>query len=82
MITERLLDGFFAVAEFFLDKLPIMEWTVDTSGWAYAGDILRMLAYLLPWNTISNIVAFIIALTVFRISIAILRTIWGFIPFV
>lgn len=82
MITEFLLSGLFGVAGFFLDKLPTIEWTVETSAWSYASDILSMITYLLPWNTVRNIIAFIIALTFMRITISFIRTLWGFIPFV
>lgn len=81
MITELLLNGVFAVANFFLDKVPVIEWTVDTSAYSYISDVLSMIAYLLPMNTIRQIVAMILAISFFRIFIALWRAVLGLIPF-
>ena len=81
MITELLLNGLFGVADILLGLLPEMEWNINTSAFEYAKDIADMIAYLLPMGYIKHAISFIIALTVFRISIAVIRTLKGFIPF-
>ena len=82
MITELILTGFFGVADFVIGCLPEMEWTINTSAWAYAGDILSMICYLLPMAHIQGIVAFIISLGVFRITVSVIRFVLGLLPFV
>ena len=82
MITELILSGLFGIADILLGFMPAMEWTVDTSAWQFAGDILSMICYLLPIGHIRAAIAFIIALGVFRISIAFIRFVLGLIPFV
>lgn len=82
MITELILSGFFGLADMFFGLLPSIEWTIDTSAWEYGKDILSMIAYLLPMGHIRAVIAAIIALSVFRLSISVLRSILGFIPFI
>lgn len=81
MITEAILSGFFGVADFLLGLVPEMEWTINTSAWQYAHDILSMICYLLPMGYIQSAIAFIIALGIFRISVAAIRALAGALPF-
>lgn len=82
MITEAILSGLFGVADLLLGLLPEIEWSIDTGAWEYARDILSMICWLLPWETVCNVVSFVIALGVFRITVSFVRLIAGFIPFV
>lgn len=81
MITELILSGLFGVADGLLNLLPGFEWTVNTAPWEYMKSFVSMIAYLLPWNDISQIAVLIIGLSLFRIAIAVIRSILGFIPF-
>jgi len=80
MITELILSGLFGVADGLLGMLPVIEWTVDTTVWQYAGDILSMVCYLLPMEYIKSAIAFIIALGVFRITVSFIRFMLSFVP--
>lgn len=80
MITELILSGFFGVADLALGFLPEIEWTVNTSAWQYAGDVLSMICYLLPLGHITAAISFIISLGLFRIAVAFIKFILGFIP--
>lgn len=82
MITEFFLDCFFGLADGFFSLLPDITWSVDTSAWEYARDIVDMVCYLLPISTIQQIVSMIIALLFFRVVIAFIRTVLGLIPYV
>lgn len=84
MIIEKILDFFFAIAERLLSILEPyqIDWNINTSAWQYVQDILNMIGYLLPVNTITAIIGLIVSITMFRIAVAVIRTIWGFIPFV
>lgn len=81
MITEFLLSGLFGVADILLGFMPEIEWTVNTSAWHYAGDVISMICYLLPMGHISAAVAFIITLGMFRIGVAFILFLLRFIPF-
>ena len=82
MIFEAILDFFFGIASLFLGWLPDIHWNVDTSAWQYAKDILDMIAYFLPIRTITAIIALVVDICIFRIIVALVRTIKGLIPFI
>jgi len=82
VITEKLLDFFFAIASGLLSLLPSTTWDVNTSAWQYFKDILNGICYFLPLGTVTAIITLIISLTVFRIFVSFVKTIWGYIPFV
>ena len=80
MITELILSVLFGAADILLGLLPEMEWTVNTSAWSYVGDILSMIAYLLPMGHIVAVVSVLISISGFRLLIAFIKLIKGFIP--
>ena len=80
MITEAILSMFFGLADLLLGLLPPIEWTIETNALQYIGDILSMIAYLLPMSTIKTVIALIVAISTFRVAVAVIRMIKGFIP--
>ena len=82
MITELILNGFFGIADFFLGLMPAIEWTVETSAWQYVSDILSMVCWLLPMGHIRLIIAAIIAVGFFRLTISAIRALAGLLPFI
>ena len=43
---------------------------------------LQVVAYVIPWLNILPIILFIIALFIFRILLALIKTVWKFIPII
>lgn len=82
MITEFLLNIVFGISKGFFALAPDISWNVDTSAFAYVRDILLVVGYLLPMETVIAILDLIIALTILRCAIALGKTIWDFLPFV
>lgn len=82
MIPELMLNIVFQIVEWLLSALPEITVdfaAVDTS--VFMG-IVRCVLYMLPLGTINTIVGTIIAITGFRIFIAIVKTIWDMLPIV
>ena len=82
MIVEFFIDIGFGFLDRVFSLLPKIEWTVNTSAWTYAKDILDMICYLLPINTITAIGVLIIDIALLRVAISFIRTVLGLIPFV
>lgn len=82
MITEKLLDLLFGAADILFNLLPDFSFSVPLGVWGAASDYLNMVGYLLPIDTINAIIGSIVGIATFRISIAGIRAIWKFIPFV
>lgn len=81
MITELLLTGLFGIADILLGLMPKLEWTINTSAWSAAGDVLSMVCWLLPFQHIIAVISCIIALSLFRIGVAFIKFLLGLIPF-
>ena len=82
MIFEFLLDIIFRLVSGALELLPDISWSVDTSAFQFLLSFLRCAAYLLPWDTVRAIVGLIVALSCFRIVIAVVKAVWDLLPFV
>lgn len=81
MIAEFFIDIGFKIVEGFLKMLPDFEFSLDSSMWTAAQDILDGVCYFLPLDTVRNILTIIISLAMIRIAISFIRTILSFIPF-
>lgn len=82
MVSEFFLNIIFQIVEWLLSGLPIVNadfTVVDTS--IFMGCV-RCVLYLLPLGTINTIIGIIIAVSGFRIFIAIVKTIWDVLPLV
>lgn len=82
MISEFFLNIIFSFVSGMLNLLPEFTWSVESSAFEYLISFIRMIGYLLPWGTVSAIVSLVVALFVFRIIIAIIKTVWDLLPLV
>lgn len=81
MITEGLLNVFFALLSGMFSLLPDLSWDVDSGVFSVFLEVIRFAGYLLPMKTIVVILGLIISFTMFRIIISLIKTIWGLLPF-
>ena len=82
MVTQMALDIVFNIASGVFALAPDISWSVDTSAFTYVRDILSVVGYLLPVNTIVAIVMLIISLTMYKVAVATIRLIWDLLPLV
>ncbi len=82
MIGAFLLDIIFNIVSGFLSLLPAVDISVDSSAFEYFLGICRVAVYMLPTRTVSAILSLIVSLTIFRIVIAFIKTIWDLLPVV
>jgi len=82
MISEFMLNILFSILNGLLSVLPDISWTVDVDKFAPFFQIIAVAGYLLPMGTIVTIVGLVMAITVFRIIISIVKTIWDLLPIV
>ena len=81
MIGEFFLNIIFGIVSGFFDLMPEIVWDVNTSAFQYFMDILKFAGYMFPWGTVVAIVTVIFSLSIFRIVIAAIKSIWGILPF-
>ena len=66
MISEFILNIVFGIVNGLLVLVPDISLSVDTSWMAAFVSVLKMVFYLLPMHTVTQIITLIIALTIFR----------------
>lgn len=82
MIFESVFDLFFKLLEGFFSMLPDVSWSVDTTAFQSFIGIIKVAMYLFPMQTVVTIISIVVWLTIFRILISIVKTIWDLLPFV
>lgn len=82
MISEFLISIVWAIIQPFIDLLPDLEIAVELSSLAVFLDIVNAVCYMLPMGDIILMVEIVVSLTVLRIVIAFIKTIWELLPFV
>lgn len=82
MIGEFLFNIIFAIVRGMLNLLPDISWDVDFGALSYFVDIVRVVSYLLPMQTVTIIVSLIFSIICFRIVISLIKTIWELLPIV
>lgn len=82
MVTDKLLDVIFAFLMKLLEKLPVMDVSVDLSVLNTFLDAVGFALYFFPWQKVLPILGLIVLLQVWRIVISIIRVIWEVLPLV
>ena len=83
MVSEFILDIVFNIVEWILSPMPEVSLSVDwTSGSSNFLSIVRCVLYMLPVGTITTIIGIIVAISLFRIFISLIKTIWEILPIV
>ncbi len=82
MITEFILNIVFNLVMGFLQVLPAVDFVVPTEWVAFFTDSVRVVCFLLPIGTVKSILTLVVGFTVFRIVIALIKTIWDLLPIV
>lgn len=82
MISEFFLNVIFQIVTWLFSFLPNVGWNTRSVTFQGIMDIIRVAGYMLPLNTIGTIAGVIVSITVFKIVITIIRTIWDILPIV
>lgn len=81
MISEFFLNIVFGIVSGFFALLPDFSWSVETSAFSYFMSILKVAGYMFPWGTVVAIASLIVGLSIFRVVIAFIKSIWDLLPF-
>ena len=82
-----IVDGILLIAQGFLNillsPLTLVNIAVDlVSSITIVNTFLRIIAYVLPWSNILPIILIILGIFTFRCTLAFIKTIWHFVPFI
>lgn len=81
MITQSIFNVFFNILHGLLSFLPDVSWSVEASFITKALDIIALVGYLIPMNTVAAILTLIVVINLFKIVVAFIKTLWQLIPF-
>lgn len=82
MISEFFINIVFNIVSGLLSMLPDVTWSVESTAFEYFLGIIRVAGYMLPMNTVGAIAGLVVALTLVRIVVSAIRTIWDLLPLV
>lgn len=82
MISEFFLNILFGFVSRFFALLPDFSWNVGTSAFSYFLSVLRVAGYVFPWGTVVAILGLIVSISIFRIVVSFIKTIWDLLPLV
>lgn len=69
------------VVPFLLSLIPALDISFTFfSGIKFVTDIFAVIAYILPWQAILPLILLNISIFVFRVIIALIKTIWELLP--
>lgn len=81
MICEFFLNVVFGIASGFFSMLPDFSWDVDSSVFTYFLSILQVAGYMFPWRVVTKIIGIIFSISIFRIAVAAIKSLWDLLPF-
>ena len=81
MVSEFFLNIIFGIVSGFFAMLPDFSWTVNSTSFQYFLSILQVAGYVFPWPTVVAIASLIVGLSIFRVVIAFIKSIWDLFPF-
>ena len=80
MVVEGILTVVFGVINTLLMPLNIINFVVDNTVFTTILEFINMALYLIPFRQLMPIFTFFVALMMFRIVVAFIKTIWDLLP--
>lgn len=81
MITNAILLVFQGVLNVLLTPLSVFNIGVDfVSSIPIISSFIKIIAYVLPWSKLTPLISLTVGLFTFRITLALIRLVKGFIP--
>ncbi len=81
MIFQCIFNVLFNIVHYLLSFLPDVSWSVEASFFTKFLDIIALVGYLLPMNTIAAILTLVVVINLFKIVVSVIKTLWQLIPF-
>lgn len=82
MLVDAILLVLQSVVNIILAPLSIINVGVDlVSGIPYVTQFLQIVSYILPWDNLLPLILLMIALFLFRITVALINFVLKFVPF-
>ena len=80
MITDIFVTLIYDLFMFFLGGYEPLHFNIDTTVFRTFTDFLAFIFYILPINGLLPIVTIVVGITMFRVIISVIKTIWDLLP--
>lgn len=80
MVTEGILTVVFGIVNIILMPLNVVNFVTDGLSFAPITQFISMALYLIPFKELMPIFVFFVSVMLFRIAVAIIKTIWDLLP--
>lgn len=80
MLVEGILSVVFGIINFILMPLNVVNFVVNALSFEPIVEFVNMALYLIPFRELMPIFIFFVSMMVFRIAVAIVKTIWDLLP--
>lgn len=80
MISDIFITLIYDLFMFFLGGYEPLHFNIDTTVFRTFSDFLAFIFYILPINGLLPIVTIVVGITMFRVIISVIKTIWDLLP--
>ena len=80
MLVEGILTVVFGIINILLMPLNVINFVVNALAFEPVIEFINMALYLIPFQQLMPIFVFFVSMMLFRIAVAIIKTIWDLLP--
>ena len=80
MLVEGILTVVFGIINILLMPLNVINFVFNALAFEPVVEFINMALYLIPFQQLMPIFIFFVSMMVFRIAVAIIKTIWDLLP--
>jgi len=80
MLVEGILTVVFGIINILLMPLNVINFVVNALAFEPVIEFINMALYLIPFRELMPIFIFFVSMMMFRIAVAIVKTIWDLLP--
>ncbi len=81
MIVEKTISFFFSLIKAVASALPSITFDYSSLVYQDAISLIKGVLYMLPCGTIVTILRIAVVFYIFRVAVAVIKTLWNLIPF-
>ena len=83
MIFDAILNVIALIFKVILTPIDVLNFTVDlAASIPVVGGFINVISYLLPWKNLLPLFGIVIGITLFKIGVSLIKTLWDLLPIV
>ena len=82
MVSEFIIELVWKFIKPLLDMIPVIEFDVPAEAFTFFLDACAAVSYLLPMKDIVMMIGIIVSITMFRVIVSFIKTVWDILPVV